>query len=60
MDCEIITFEVGKKYFFYSARQGQQTLTAFGTKNFIYVILRYCTIVMKIMLGTYGPKLRGR
>jgi hypothetical protein len=59
-DCEIITFEVERKVVFSCARQGQQTLTAFGAKNLNYTILRFCTIVFHIMLGTCVPNLRGR
>jgi hypothetical protein len=59
-DSEIITFEVKRKVFFYCARQVQQTLTARGAKIFNYAILRFCTIVMHIMLGTCVPNLRGR
>jgi hypothetical protein len=59
-DCEIITFEVEREVFFCCARQGQQTLTAFGTKNFNYAILGFYTIVMHIMLVTCVPNLRGR
>jgi hypothetical protein len=58
--CEIITFEVERKVFFYCPRQGQQTLTARGAKNFNYVIWGFWTIVMHIILGTYVPNLRGR
>jgi hypothetical protein len=57
---EIIKFEVERKVFFRCARQGEQTLTTFGAKNFNYTILRFCTIVMRIMLGTCGPNLRVR
>jgi hypothetical protein len=59
-DCEIITFEVERKVFFYCAQQGQQPLTTFGAKNFNYAILGFCTIIMHIMLGTCVPNLRGR
>jgi hypothetical protein len=59
-NCEIITFEVERKVFFPCAQQGQQTLTAFGAKNFYYAILGFCTIVMHIMLGACVPNLKGR
>jgi hypothetical protein len=51
---------VERKVFFHCARQGQQTLTAHGAKNFNYAILGFCTIVMHIMLGTCVPNLSGR
>jgi hypothetical protein len=35
-------------------------LTACGAKIFNYATLRFCTIIMKIMLGTRVPNLRGR
>jgi hypothetical protein len=35
-------------------------LTAFEAKFFNYAILRFCAIVMHIMLGTCLPNLRGR
>jgi hypothetical protein len=60
MDCEIITFEVERKAFFPCARQGQQSLTAFGAKIFNYTILGFYTISMNIMLDTCVPNLRGR
>jgi hypothetical protein len=60
MDCEIITFEVERKVLFACARQGQQNLTAHGAKFLNYAILKFCTIVMHIMLGTCVPNLRGR
>jgi hypothetical protein len=53
-------FEVERKVYFHCARQGQQTLTARGAKNFNYAILGFCTIVMHIMLGTCMPNLKGR
>jgi hypothetical protein len=59
-DCEIITFEVERKVFFHCARQGQQILTAHGANFFNYAILRFCTIVMQIKLGTCVPNLTGR
>jgi hypothetical protein len=58
--CEIITFEVERKAFFPCARQGQQSLTAFGAKFLNYTTLSFCTISMHIMLGTCVPNLRGR
>jgi hypothetical protein len=58
-DCEIITYEVERKVLLPCARQGQQTLTAFGAKILNYAILRFCTIVVHIMLGTCVPNLRG-
>jgi hypothetical protein len=58
-DCEIIMFEVQRKVFFHCARQGQKTLTARGAKCFNYATLRFCTIIMDIMLGTCVPNLRG-
>jgi hypothetical protein len=51
---------VERKVFFPCAQQGQQTLTAFGAKNFYYAILGFCTIVMHIMLGACVPNLKGR
>jgi hypothetical protein len=59
-DCEIITFEVERKVFFYYAWQGQQTLTARGAKFVNYAILGFRTIVMHIKLSTCVPNLRGR
>jgi hypothetical protein len=53
-------FEVERKVFFPCARQGQQTLTAFGAKILNYAVLGFCTIVMHIMLGTCVPNPRGR
>jgi hypothetical protein len=35
-------------------------LTARGANFFNYAILRFCTIVMHIMLGTCVPNLRSR
>jgi hypothetical protein len=35
-------------------------LTARGAKFFNYSILRFCTIIMYIMLGTCVPNLGGR
>jgi hypothetical protein len=35
-------------------------LTAFGAKYFNYAILRFCTIVMHIILDTCVPNLRNR
>jgi hypothetical protein len=35
-------------------------LTIFGAKFLDYTNLRFCTIVMHIMLGTCVPNLRGR
>jgi hypothetical protein len=60
MDCEIITFEVERKVFLPCARQGQQSLTAFGAKILNYAILGFSTILMYIMLGTCVPNLKGR
>jgi hypothetical protein len=60
MNCEIITFEVERNFFFYYAQQGQQTLTTRGAKIFNYEILRFCTVVMHINLGTCVPNLRSR
>jgi hypothetical protein len=59
-DCEMITFEVGRKVLFYYARQGEQTLTARDEKIYNYTTLRFCTIIMHILLGTWRPNLRGR
>jgi hypothetical protein len=53
-------FEVQRKAFFQSARQGHETLNARGAKIFNYEILGFCTIVMHIMLDTCVPNLRGR
>jgi hypothetical protein len=58
-DCEIIRFEVERNVFFHCAHPEQQTLTARGAKKFNYATLRFCTIVMHIMLGTRIPNLRG-
>jgi hypothetical protein len=60
MDCEIITFDLEKKGFFPCARQGQHNLTAIGAKFLNYAILRFCSIVMHIILGACAPNLRGR
>jgi hypothetical protein len=59
MDREIMTFEV-ELVFFPCTRQGQHSLTAFGAKFLNYTFLRFCTISMHIMLGTWVPNLRGR
>jgi hypothetical protein len=54
-------FEVERKAFFPCARQGQQSLTAFGAIFFLYyVILSFCTISMHIMLGTCVSNLKSR
>jgi hypothetical protein len=53
-------FEVEKNKIFPCARQGQQSLTAFGAKYLNYATLSFCTISMHIMLGTRVPNLRGR
>ena len=53
-------FEVERKVFFHYTRQGQQTLTARGTKILNYATLSFCTIAMHIILGSYVPNLRGR
>jgi hypothetical protein len=45
-------FEVERNVFFHCARQGQQTLNAFGAKKFNYATSSFYTIVMHIMLGT--------
>jgi hypothetical protein len=59
-DCEIIMFEVERKVFFACAQQGHQTLTV-RVANFLNcATLRFCTIVMHILLGTCVPNLRGR
>jgi hypothetical protein len=56
-DCEIITFEVEILFYFPCAQQGPH---AFGAKFLNYANLRFCTIVMHIMLSTCVPNLRGR
>jgi hypothetical protein len=53
-------FEVEKNKIFPCARQGQQSLTAFGAKYLNYATLSFCTISMHIMLGTRVPNLRDR
>jgi hypothetical protein len=51
---------VERIYLFSLCLAGQQSLTAFGAKFLNYAILRFCTISMHIMLGTYVPNLRGK
>jgi hypothetical protein len=51
---------VERKVFFLCARQGQQSLTAIGTKILNYATLSFCSISMHIMLGTCVSNLRGR
>jgi hypothetical protein len=53
-------FEVERKDFFRCARQGQQSLIAFGARFLNYVILGFYTISMHIMLGTCVQNLKGR
>jgi hypothetical protein len=51
---------VERKVFFACARHEQQTLTTCGANFLNYATLRFCTIVMNIMLGTCVPNFRGR
>jgi hypothetical protein len=51
---------VERKVFLPYAKQEQQSLTAFGAKFFNYTILKFCTIVMHIILGACVPILRDR
>jgi hypothetical protein len=47
---------------FFSTKPGRDSrpLTARGAKLFNYATLRFCTIIMHIMLGTSVPNLKGR
>jgi hypothetical protein len=49
-----------EKFFSTVPVRDSRPLTACGAKIFNYATLRFCTIIMHIMLGTSVPNLRGR
>ena len=49
-----------EKFFSTMPGRNSRPLTARGTKIFNYATLRFCTIIMHIMLGTRVPNLRDR